>query len=145
MAGEPAYLLTDVWHHGRDGVVVVGLDPHHARFLRRAEADREHRPQHDRHLAEDVAGEALADDALDPVDGLDRLDSTVEHGEDRPLVALVGRIFAPHEADVRRHARKLLSLGRVEGGEGADLADLLRGHHLRGQATARRGSRRPRQ
>jgi thioredoxin-dependent peroxiredoxin len=33
------------------------------------------------------------------------------------------------------HARKLLSLGRVESREGADFADLLGGRHLRGQAT----------
>jgi hypothetical protein len=136
VAGELADLLAKVRHHGRDGVVVVGLDPHHARFLRRAKADREHRPQHDRHLAEDVPGEALADDALDPVDGLDRLDAAVEHGEDRALVALVGSIFPRHQANVRRHPRKLLSLGCVQRREGVDFADLLRGHHLRGQATA---------
>ena len=58
---EPADLLGDVGRHGRDRVVVVRLDPHDARRLRRAEADREHRPEHDRHLAEDVARVALAD------------------------------------------------------------------------------------
>ena len=41
---------------------------------RGAEADREDRPERDRHLAEELAGVALADDALDAVDELDRLD-----------------------------------------------------------------------
>ena len=90
--------LRDVGRHGRDGVVVVRLDPHDARRLRRAEADREHRPERDRHLAEDVARLALADDALDPVDELDRLDAALEHGEERPLVALVRRVLARREA-----------------------------------------------
>ena len=58
----------DVRRHGRDRVVVVRLDPHHARRLRRPEADRERRPERDRHLSEDVARATLADDALDPVD-----------------------------------------------------------------------------
>ena len=65
---EPADLLADVRRRGGDGVVVVRLDPHHARGLRCAEPDREDRAERDRHLAEDVARLALADDALDPVD-----------------------------------------------------------------------------
>ena len=39
-------------------------------------------------------GAALADDALDPVDELDRLDPALEHGEERPLVALVRGVLA---------------------------------------------------
>ena len=78
-------LLADVRRRGRDGVVVVRLDPHHARRLGRAKPDREDRAERDRHLAEDVAGLPLADDALDPVDELDRLDAALEHGEERAL------------------------------------------------------------
>ena len=55
--------------------------------------DREHRPERDRHLAEDVAGRALADDPVEPVDGLDRLDAALEHGEERALVALLRRVL----------------------------------------------------
>ncbi len=84
----------DVRRHGRDGVVVVSLDPHDARRLRRAEPDREHRAERDRHLAEDVSRASLADDALDPVDELDRLDAALEHGEERALAALVRRVLA---------------------------------------------------
>ena len=79
-------------------VVVVGLDPQDPRRLGRAEADREDRPERDRHLAEDVARAALADDALDPVDELDRLDAPVEHREERALGARVRRVLARRRA-----------------------------------------------
>ena len=114
---------------GRDGVVVVRLDPHDARLLGRPEPDREHRPERDRHLAEDVARTALADDALDPVDELDRLDAALEHGEERPLVALVRRVLARHEADVGRRAGEPLALRRAESREDRDAGDLVGRHH----------------
>ena len=60
---------------------------------------------------------ALAEDALDPLDEPDRLDATLEHGEERALIALVSREFAGREADVRRHARELLTLVRLESRE----------------------------
>ena len=129
VARQPADLLADVRRHGRDRVVVVRLDPHDARLLRRAEPDREHRPERDRHLAEDVPRAALADDALDPVDELDRLDATLEHGEERALAALVRRVLARHEADVGRGPGKPLAVGRLESREDRDPADLLRRHH----------------
>ena len=110
-------------------MVVVRLDPHDARRLGRPEADREDRPEHDRHLAEDVAGLPLADDALDPVDELDRLDPTLEHGEERPLVALVRRVLARHEADVAAARAEPLALGRLEAREDREPPDLLRGDH----------------
>ena len=47
--------------------------------------DRENGPEGDRHLAEDVPGSALADDALDPIHELDRFDATIEHREERAL------------------------------------------------------------
>ena len=113
---EPADLLRDVGLDGRDGVVVVRLDPQHARRLgARAEADREDRPERDRHLAEDVADLALADDARDPVDELDRLDAAVEDGEERPLAALVRRVLPGRERDVRRRAREPLPVGLGRG------------------------------
>ena len=90
------------------------LDPHDAGGLRRAEPHGEDRAEHDRHLAEDVPGETLADHARDPVDLLDRLDTALEQGEERALVALVRRVLARHEADVRRQPGKLLALGLVE-------------------------------
>ena len=77
-------------------------------------------------------GLPLADDALDPVDELDRLDPALEHGEQRALAALVRRVLARDEADVRRQPAKLLALGRVERREERDLPDLLRRHHALG-------------
>jgi hypothetical protein len=128
---EPADLLGDVGSYGREGVVVARLDPHDPRRLRGTEAHGEDGPERDRHLAEDVARATHTDDALDPVDELDRLDATLEHGEERALAALVRRVLARHEADVRRHPRELLTLRRVESREERDLPDLLRRHHAR--------------
>ena len=56
MARQPADLGRDVGRHGCDGVVVVRLEAHHARGLRRPEADGEDRSEHDRHLSEHVPG-----------------------------------------------------------------------------------------
>ena len=74
-------------------------------------------------------GRALADDALDPVDKLDRLDAALEHGEERALVALVRGVLARHEADVGRRAGKPLALGSAESREDRDSGDLVRRHH----------------
>jgi len=126
---QPADLLADVGHHGRDSVVVVGLDAHDARLLRRAKPDREHRPECDRDLSEDVPGAALADDALDPIDELDRLDATLEHREERALGALVRRILARREGDVPRRPGKPLADLRAESGEDRDGSYLVRRHH----------------
>ena len=81
--GRPAgRLLCDVGHHRRNSVIVVNLDAHDARSLRRAKAHRERGPERDRGLTEDVPRATLTDDALNPVDELDRLDATLENGEE---------------------------------------------------------------
>ena len=85
MRGELADLLREPRHGGRDRVVVAGLDAHDARTLARAEPHREHLAERDRHLAEDIAGLAFADHALDPVDELDGLDTPFEQAEERAL------------------------------------------------------------
>src|SRR5207248_9676341 len=92
---------------------------------------REDGAEHERHLTEDVAGMALADRALDAVDPLDRLDASLEEGEERRLAALVRGVLPRHEADIRRHPRQLLPLGLVERREQRDSADLLGRHHAR--------------
>jgi uncharacterized protein YndB with AHSA1/START domain len=127
--GEPADLGGHIGLHGGDGVVVVGLDAHDARGLGGAKADREHGPERDRHLAEDVARMALPENPLDAVDEPARLDETLDHGEQGSLGAFVSGVLARDEADVGSHAGELLPLGLVERGEGLDACDLLRGHH----------------
>src|SRR5215211_2198780 len=94
VAGESADFLRDVGLHRGDGVVVLGLDPHHARGFRCTKANRKHCSESDRHLAEDVSGTAFAHNALDPVDELDRVDPTLEDGEQRALAAFGDRILA---------------------------------------------------
>ena len=125
-----ADLLCHIRHHSGDGVVVASLDPHDTRVLRCPEPHREHRPEHDRHLSEDIARLTLAEDALDPVDQPDRLDATFEHGEQRALSALVRCVLARHEPDIRRHSGKPLALGQVETRKERDTTDLLGRHHV---------------
>ena len=128
-ARERADRLGDDRIRGRDRVVVGRLDPQHARGDGGAEADREDGPEHDRHLAEDVARQPLADDPVDPVDRLDGLDPALEHREQRALVPGVGRVLARHETDVGRDPRETLVLVRAEHGEDLDPGDLLGRHH----------------
>jgi len=55
---------------------------------------------------------ALSDDALDPVDELDRLDPTLEDGEECPFPAFVHRILSRPEADVCCNSGKPLAVAR---------------------------------
>ena len=112
-------------------MVVVSVDLHHARLLRRAKPHREHGAQRDRHLPEDVASVAFADHALDPLGSHDRLDAAVQYREEGPLAPLVRRVLAGFEADVGRAPRKPLAGDRVERREDLDLPDLLGGNHRR--------------
>ena len=80
-------------------------------------------------------GSRDADDALDPVDDLDRLDAPLEHGEQRALVALVGGVLARQQRDVGGGAGQLLALGVAELREQCDLGDLVGRHHGRPDST----------
>ena len=110
-------------------MVVVRLDPHHPRCLDSAEVDREDGAERDRHLAEEVSRVANADPPMDAVDHPRRLDLSLEHGEERALVSLVGGELSRAQIDVGRRATHALAIGGVEAGEDADLPDLLRRHH----------------
>ena len=74
---------------------------------------------------------ALPDNALDPVDELDRLDATLEHGKERPLAALVHRVLARHETDVRRRSGKPFAPGCADSRKDGDAGDVVRRHHDR--------------
>ena len=69
---------------------MVRLDPHHPRRLDGAETDGEDRAERDRNLAEELARVTDPDRPVDPVDEPGRLDLSVEDGEERALVSLVG-------------------------------------------------------
>ena len=64
--------------------------------------------ERDRHLAEHVAGESRADHPLDPVDELDRLDTALQHCEQRALGGLGRKLGLPR-------ARLCFTLHRVVG------------------------------
>ena len=96
--GQSPDLRRDVRRDGGECVIVVRLEPQDARRPGRAEPDREPRAECDRHLAEDVARLALADDALDAVHDLDRLDEPVEQPEEGALVRPRARRTRPGRA-----------------------------------------------
>ena len=132
VGGQFPDLRRHVRGHRGDRVVVAGVEAHDARRLRRAEPDGEDRAERDRHLAEHVPGRARPDDALDAVDVLDRLDTSLDEPEERLLAPLVRRILADGERDVGGRAREPLVLTRVEPREDRDRGDLVRGHHADG-------------
>ena len=131
VARQAPHLLRDLGCFGGDRVVVVRLDPDNPRRLRCPEPGGVGHSERDRHLPEDVAGPPLADHALHAVDELDRLDPTLEHGEQRALVAVVHRILAGAEGDVGRNTTEPLEIGRLERRKRRDLGDLVRRHHAR--------------
>jgi hypothetical protein len=110
-------------------VVLRRLDPNDARWLGRAEPERKHRSERDRDLPDGIAHAPSTDDALDPVGMRDGLQATLEHDEQRAVVALVDRVLARHEAEVRRRRRESLALGWAKALEERDLADLVRRDH----------------
>ena len=124
-----AHLQRDLRLPGRDRVVVLGLEPQDPRTLDRAVTRRERRAERDRHLAEDVAGMAVAEDALDAVEELDDLEVPVEHGEERPLVALGDCVLARLDMDVRRCLGDSAKLFLRQLGEERNGGDLVCGHH----------------
>ena len=127
--------LADLDRHARsggsDGVVVVGREPHHARRLGSAKPDGKHGSERDRHLAEHIARLPYADHGLDPVRGLDGLDSPFEQPEQGALAALVRRVLARNQADVGNGARKPLALRFTELREDRDPSDLFGSDHGR--------------
>src|SRR5204862_454425 len=90
---------------------------------------RKHGPERDRHLADDVARVALADEPVDPVRHLHRLDATLEEAEERALVALVSDVLARREGDVGSRAGELLAVARLQSGEDPDPEDVVGRHH----------------
>ena len=134
---EAAHLLGDLRRGGDERVVVVQIEPEHARRLRCAEPARVKDSERDRHLPEDVAGHPLADHAVHAVDAPEHLDPTLEQAEQRPLVTLVHGGLAGHERDVR-HDRE--SQSRWAGSRSANTstrpissAVTMKMHHLCGR------------
>ena len=125
LARERADLDGHLRHRGGEGVVVGRRDAHHAGGLRGPEPARERRAEGDRHLAEDLPRLALPEDPHHPVDELRHLDPTFENGEQRSLVALVDRVLARGEAQIRCRPRHSAALLGREGREHRDGCDLV--------------------
>src|SRR5205807_7884827 len=114
-AAEPvqrraAHAVADLWRGRGELLIVLELEPEHARRLHRPESARVEHPEGDRHLAEDVAGIALADHGLHTVDAPEHLDAARQHAEQRAAVALVYRELPGNERDVRCHASEQVEL-----------------------------------
>jgi hypothetical protein len=114
-ASAPSFSATSGAAAG-DGEVVLRLDAHHARRLRGPVGAGERRRERQRHLAEDLAGRAPAERALDAVERLDDLDPARQHGEERALAALVDGELAGAQAHVGGGPHQPLerALGQVE-------------------------------
>ena len=126
---KQAHSLRDRRRGGGELLVVVYVDPEHARRLGCAEPAGIEDSERDRHLSEDVTRLPLADHALHAVDAPDHLDPTFEQAEQRPLVTLVHRRLAGNERDVGHHPGKPIAFGRLEVRKYRDPTDLLRRHH----------------
>ena len=96
---------------------------------RGAKAEREPRRERDGHLPDELAHAASADDTRDPIHVRDGLQPSLEHREQRAVVALVDHVLTRHEADVRRDPSEPLALDRAESREDGDASDLVRRHH----------------
>ncbi len=131
VSGKLANLDRHARSGGGDGVVVVGREPHHARRLGSTKPDGKDGSQRYRHLAEYVARLPDPDHGLDPVRGLDRLDSSFEQPEQGALAAFVRRVLARNQDDVGNGAREPLALRFTELREDRDPSDLFRSDHGR--------------
>ncbi len=88
LARQSADLEREIIRDCRDRVVLLDIHAHHARRFRSAIPAREWGAQGNGHLAKNGAGEAPAEPAFDPVDGLDHLDLAAEDSEERALSPL---------------------------------------------------------
>ena len=122
-------------------MVLVRVEAEDTGRLGGSEPDREDRPERDRHLAEDVSGDALADDGRNAVVDPHRMDASFEQAEERPLALRLGRVLVRGEADVRGCPRDPPALLEPEVGEDRDAGDLLGGHHRRHLVLGAAGTR----
>ena len=115
LARERADLFGDLGRRRGDGVVMLRLDAHDARRLGGAIAAGKRRREGQRHLAEDRAGQAPAERALDAVELLHHLELAREHREERALAAFVNRELAGARGMSARgpHQALELALGSV--------------------------------
>ena len=129
LARQRAHLLRHFLRCGRERVVFLKLDAHDARWLRRAISGGKRRAKRDRHLAEDDAGNAPAERALDPVDDLDDLDLAGKNGKERGLGALVSGELPGSEMEVGASAGETLPIGSRKGRKQRDRRNVLNGQH----------------
>ena len=127
---EVADLLAEIGHRGRKRVIITRLKSHHPGRLGGAKPDREHRPEHDRHLPENVTRITITKHPLDTINDPDRLDPPLDHREQCPLITLVRGVLALHQRHISSHTTDLLTLRLVRAVANTPIvADLLRRHH----------------
>ena len=129
LARQRAHLERDVLRDRRDRVVLLRIDPDHARRLHGTVSAGKRRPEGHRHLAEDRARKPQAEPAFDPVDRLHDLDLAGEHGKQRALAAFGNRELARTEVEVGGRARESFQLGGRQPGEQGNRRDVLDRQH----------------
>ena len=109
-------------------MVVAGRDAHHTRRFGSAEAERKGRAEGDRHLAEESTRLASTNDGGIPSTSPTVSSRPSSTANKRTLVALMHRVLARQEPDVRCVPGEPVALGRPEPGEDRDAGDVLGGH-----------------
>src|SRR5262249_14945972 len=105
---ERAHPLDETRMRRGNGVIGTGVDSQHPGFLCGPEPDRKDCPERDRPLPEDRARLSLADDRLDSLGCLDRLDPAREQPEESLVAALQYRVLARQQCQVGRCPGELL-------------------------------------
>ena len=142
LARQRAHLQGDVRRDRRDRVVLLRIDPHHARRLDGTVSAGKRRPEGNRHLAEDRARKPTAEPAFDPVDRLHDLDLAGEDGKQRALSAFGNGELSRTEVEVGGRARESFQLGGRQSGEQRNRRDVVdRQHEMFFRAARRSGSR----
>ncbi len=130
LAGLFVHHLRKFGRRGGDGVIGPGLHLQDPRRLAGSEAGLKLRAEHERNLAEQLAGQARSNLALDAVDELDHFDCALEHDEQSRRFALIDRIFPGIEMNVRSRPRDIRERDRRERGKDRKRGEFVRRQHV---------------
>ena len=117
LAGEFVHPPHKLRRRRGDVVIGPGVDLQDARGFAGPESGLKLCAVDKRNLAEEVARQAHAKLALDSIDQLDDFDCPREHDKERWRFALIDRVFAGAEIDIRGHPRDIRERDRRKGGK----------------------------
>ena len=107
LAGQFVHPPHKLRRRGGDVVIEPGVDLHDPRRLAGPESGLKLRAIDKRNFAEEIVPQAHSELALDAVDELDDFDRALEHDKQSRRFALIDRVFAGAEIDVRSRPRDI--------------------------------------